>query len=123
MCSQDKLSRERVVGTSGDISVFSWRKFPLVYDGGQLVINNSNVVYDLECETGGFLFSLKVAKNMIDKLIEDSAGGPSWLVAASNVLSRLVRGLLSSNEAAPTALTVNNYGVEFDFCFCEYSDV
>jgi len=103
-----------VVGTSGDISVFSWRKFLPVYDGGQLVINNPNVVYDLEYETGGFLFSLKVAKNTIDKLTEDSVGDGSWL-AASSALSRLVRGLLSSsNEVGPNALTVNNYGVEFD---------
>ena len=103
------------LGTYGDISVFSWRKFLPLYDGGHLVINNPNLHLDVSWEKGGFLFFLKVTKNILDKLIDDSSG--KAISAMSHLLRfpySIGRGLLSTNESQPRAFTINNYGLDFD---------
>ena len=71
-------TRERIkLGDSGDISVFSWRKFLPVYDGGQLAINNPNLQLNLKLNQGSFLFKLKIIKNTFERLFEESRG--SWI--------------------------------------------
>jgi perosamine synthetase len=105
----------QVLGTFGDISVFSLRKFFPIYDGGQLIINNPSCSYAIATERVAFLFALKVAKNTLDKLTEDS---PGWLTHALSGLvhlpSTLVRRALSAGERPSKTLSVSSYGVDFD---------
>ena len=103
------------LGESGDISIFSWRKFLPLYDGGQLVINNSNLTLNVPWEKGGLLLSLKIAKNTFERLFEGAADGrrykifPPW-----TLFSILARRLGTLNSGARRALDVNSYEVEFD---------
>lgn len=102
------------LGSSGDISIFSWRKFLPVYDGGQLVINNPALKIDAHWKNGSRLFSLKIVKNVFDKLMED----------ARNPILRRVPGLshaptallrrFAANGYASTMESVNNYDLNFD---------
>ncbi|HMF52148.1 MAG TPA: DegT/DnrJ/EryC1/StrS family aminotransferase [Candidatus Saccharimonadales bacterium] len=103
-----------VLGESGDISVFSWRKFLPVYDGGQLVINNPTVTCNGAFENGGALFALKATKNTFDKLMEPPAGGEGWLGMALGLPSLLMRYCKVPADSGVTALKVNNYDLGFD---------
>jgi perosamine synthetase len=49
---QGRTEERIVLGTSGDISIFSWRKFLPVYDGGQLVISNPALKLDTPWDSG-----------------------------------------------------------------------
>lgn len=100
------------LGSSGDVSVFSWRKFLPIYDGGQLRINNRQLSLDVRWDSGGSIFFLKVAKNTLERLLEDS--GPAWclrLLSLSQLRSIFLRGC---GAAASTALNVNNYEMDFN---------
>ena len=103
------------LGNSGDISIFSWRKFLPIYDGGQLVINNPKLQLNLRLDKGNFLFRLKVAKNTFERVFEDSRRGwmtrlPSLLNAASFLCEQwsFVR------KRAAKVREVNSYNLEFD---------
>jgi perosamine synthetase len=62
----------RPLGSFGDASVFSWRKFLPIYDGGELWLNHPRrpLVPGWRKET--FPFTLKVAKSLFDKTLENS---------------------------------------------------
>jgi dTDP-4-amino-4,6-dideoxygalactose transaminase len=103
------------LGDTGDISVFSWRKFFPLYDGGQLVINNPKLKWASRLEQRDMLLSLKIAKNTLERLFEDSTG--RWvnrLSLISHAASSLSRYCLSFNAIAARARNVNSYEVEFD---------
>lgn len=103
------------LGESGDISIFSWRKFLPLYDGGQLVINNPKLMLKVGCKKGGLLLSLKIAKNTFERLFEGSAdGGACWLSSPWKLFSSLARRLGSLNSSGRRVLNVNSYEVEFD---------
>lgn len=103
------------LGRSGDISIFSWRKFLPLYDGGQLVINNPKLNVAIPWDKGDWFFSLKVAKNVLDKLIDDS---DFRLVQKVGRISRLpsiwARRLASTNGHSSRVFSVNSYDLEFD---------
>jgi dTDP-4-amino-4,6-dideoxygalactose transaminase len=65
------------LGSFGDVSVFSWRKFLPVYDGADLLLNRTSVEPHIAWQREHPLFTIKVAKN----LIEDAIGPLSqpWL--------------------------------------------
>ena len=103
------------LGESGDISVFSWRKFLPLYDGGQLVINNSKLTLNVPWEKGGLLLSLKIAKNTFERLFEGSAVGKRHMLSSPwKLFSTLARHLSSLNSGGRRALNVNSYEIEFD---------
>lgn len=103
------------LGAFGDISVFSWRKFLPLYDGGHLIINNPKLHLDIPWERTSFLFSLKVAKNVLEKLINDSSGEIGE--KRSRVL-RFPQSVVQHSPFAGTrhlrAFTINNYSLDFD---------
>jgi len=103
------------LGTTGDISIFSWRKFLPVYDGGQLAINNPALKLDNRWDGGGPLFTLKIAKNVFDKLMEDSS---SHLMNSIGRLSRtsstLFRRVAAATGYDQSISAVNSYGLNFD---------
>ncbi len=103
------------LGSFGDISVFSWRKFLPLYDGGHLIINNPNLSIDISWEKNNLLFSLRIAKNILDQLID---GSPSKMAKVIFNLFRLpytvTRGFLPKNRRRLQAFAVNNYDLDFD---------
>jgi perosamine synthetase len=103
------------LGAFGDISIFSWRKFLPLYDGGHLVVNNPELHADIPRERGGLLFTLKVAKNTFSRLLDDSAPQALRFVSHLCDLSSLTfRRLLLAERFQPKALTINNYSGDFD---------
>ena len=103
------------LGESGDISIFSWRKFLPIYDGGQMVINNPNLKLDLALDKGSFLFKLKVAKNTFERAFEDSRWGRmSGLSFLSKAASSVFKYSAFVNASAASVQQVNSYEVEFD---------
>jgi len=105
----------RILGSFGDVSIFSLRKFFPIYDGGQLIVKDPSCSYTIAKERASFLFSLKVAKNTLDKLNEDSQG---WFTRSLSGLvhlpSTLVRHMLSTGARPSKALSVSSYGIDFD---------
>ena len=65
------------LGTHGDFSIFSLRKFFPIYDGGQLIINNPELPAHISWERESLLLTAKVLKNEVEKLLSDSLGSPT----------------------------------------------
>jgi perosamine synthetase len=104
-----------VLGSIGDFSIFSWRKFLPIYDGGQLVVNNPDLNVKIPCQKSDFVFSVKVAKNTFDKLITDASHkAANNMVLISRISSGIARSLLSRNGHATMAFSVNSYDLNFD---------
>ncbi len=60
------------LGSFGDASAFSWRKFLPLYDGGELILNRWRRELKVDWLHESPLFTLKVAKNLVDPLMEDT---------------------------------------------------
>ena len=107
-----KTQDEIVLGDSGDISVFSWRKFLPLYDGGYLVLNNPTLRLEIPSDKYGLLFSMKVAKNIFDKLIDDSE--VKFLSHIFRFPYWLARRFLRTNGSELNVLDINNRSLDFD---------
>lgn len=61
---------ERPLGTLGDASVFSWRKFLPLYDGGELLLNRrtQESAGDISWQPESLLFTLKAIKNLLEEI-------------------------------------------------------
>lgn len=105
----------RPLGGFGDISVFSWRKFLPVHDGGHLVINRSSSGPRVPALTTPGLLRLRVWKSAVDRVVSDS---PSASVRAATglmrALSKAGRRLARHAAADTTALEIDNQGPDFD---------
>ncbi len=105
----------RPLGSFGDIAVFSWRKFLPLYDGGQLVVNNQRLQPALPFVSPSLLLRLRVWKNVVDRVVADS---PCWrgdvVRGFLTSLSRAGRRLFDRGRTRAPALTINNYGLDFD---------
>ena len=101
------------VGSFGDISIFSWRKFLPVYDGGVLVLNNPACQGDITWDQYDIWFQLKIAKNLVEKTLYDSL---SWYRrgSAKQSTSSLNLPTLQNNETQTPLLNINKYSQEFD---------
>ena len=64
----------RPLGSFGDISVFSWRKFLPLYDGAELRLNRRASLPDIPWEKERLLFTLKIVKCLVDRSLEQSPG-------------------------------------------------
>lgn len=106
----------RPLGGFGDVSVFSWRKFLPVHDGGHLVINRMGA--------GGWkpprlvtpgLLRLRIWKDTVDRLVSES---PSPRVRAAGGLlratSRAGWRLLRRTAPEVAGLDSDSQGPEFD---------
>lgn len=103
------------LGSVGDISIFSWRKFFPLYDGGQLVINNPELKLAIPWDKDDWFFSLKVAKNILDKLFDDSDFRLIQKIGQiTRWPSRFARRLACANGHSPKAFGVNSYDLDFD---------
>ncbi len=73
------------LGATGDVSVFSWRKFLPVGDGGQLVINNPTLTTDVRLDKPSVVVRVKAVKDAVDRILES----PNALARGASVLWRL----------------------------------
>jgi len=56
----------RALGTWGDASVFSWRKFFPLFDGGELILNRADCELNFQPAHESVLFTLRAAKNVLE---------------------------------------------------------
>ncbi len=61
----------QAVGSFGDVSIFSWRKFFPIYDGGLLVCNKGLSPESIPFQSLDTWFQLKIAKNLLEKCLSD----------------------------------------------------
>jgi dTDP-4-amino-4,6-dideoxygalactose transaminase len=92
-----------LLGSFGDASVFSCRKFLPTYDGGDVWLNTSRIaVAEPAWQEETLPFTFKVAKSVLDKTLESStgvlAGAISWTIQK---LMSIVKALRGKNTAAP----------------------
>lgn len=92
----------RPLGSFGDISVFSWRKFLPVYDGADLVLNTVKKETRVAWEDEPWLFTVKVAKNVLEGMLGCSIGGSLRRIASQ--LAHL-RSTDSEGAFLPLAVT------------------
>jgi dTDP-4-amino-4,6-dideoxygalactose transaminase len=57
------------LGSFGDVSVFSLRKFFPIYDGGELILNRADAELNIDWSRESSLFTLKVGKDILDQLV------------------------------------------------------
>jgi dTDP-4-amino-4,6-dideoxygalactose transaminase len=86
----------RPLGTFGDASVFSWRKFLPIYDGGELWLRKPFQGSPPAWQKESLPFTLKVAKSLADKTLENSSGIPakcfSWALESVKTAAKRLRG-------------------------------
>jgi len=56
----------RSLGAWGDASVFSWRKFFPLFDGGELILNRADCELNFQPAHESVLFTLRAAKNVLE---------------------------------------------------------
>ena len=89
------------LGSTGDISIFSWRKFLPIKDGGMLVINNSNITADLLEEHSNNFTQAKVAINLLEQLLADHVPRfQKLIVCVFNMLSSACKAIIRLGEAS-----------------------
>ncbi len=85
----------RPLGSFGDASVFSWRKFLPIYDGGALLLRKPFESPPPRWQKESFAFTLKVAKSLVDKTLENSTGflarGFSWALESVKSAAKRLR--------------------------------
>jgi len=59
----------RPLGSIGDASMFSWRKFFPLYDGADLVLNHSAREFSVKPRREPLLLTVRIAKNLIEDLL------------------------------------------------------
>jgi perosamine synthetase len=104
----------KALGTFGDLSLFSWRKFLPLYDGGELVWNGpGNIAIAWEKER--WLFTLKAAKNLVEQKAEYGDG--AMLKTTVGFFEALGRGKIriKGKEGAEVSSPSGDLiGLEFD---------
>jgi len=103
------------LGTSGDISMFSVRKFLPIQDGGILVVNNPRL--QLRIPKGPWLLSeFKAIKDLLDRLADEAS--TRWFTFLSRLWRAPARALrqmaMTRAVRVSNALTVNRSSLEFD---------
>ena len=96
--------RSPLLGTIGDASVFSWRKFLPVYDGCTLVIHKARQDHKIPWCRQSALFDLKVAVNLMDQMARSGRHSmlrffSERLRHARGLLKRRMRGELDNRRA------------------------
>ena len=106
---------DSTLGTIGDISVFDWRKFLPVDDGGQLVINNPELRVDVSWDRPTFSFRLRVAKDVLDRLIDDSGSRAlKTLSVLAYLPHKVIRRVLRGTKQDTRDIGAAKYTSKFD---------
>lgn len=104
----------KTLGTFGDFSLFSWRKFLPLYDGGELLWNGPGKIA-IAWEKERWLFTLKAAKNLVEQKAEysDSALLKTTVAFFEALRHRTIRskGIEGDETSSPPDDFI---GLEFD---------
>ncbi len=107
-------SEGHALGSVGDVSVFSWRKFLPLYDGGVLAVNNPALAPSLRLTDPSRLLRLRIWKNLLDRLVDDSSFGESEAFRGIlRAVSKLGRRIASRGQQS-ASLAVNNYSLDLE---------
>jgi perosamine synthetase len=103
------------LGTTGDFSVFSWRKFFPLHDGGELHLSFLPQSFEMTWQPESALLTLKVVKRILDQAVEEGHGSflePLWnSVAFADRARRRVFG----SAAGPSQVSaVESRSASFD---------
>jgi perosamine synthetase len=102
------------LGGFGDVSIFSWRKFLPVYDGGRLLLNAPGLEAPISWSRVSALLEIKAAKNLLERAWSES---PSGLVRGLSALAdrpaRVLGRILRASRRSPQS-AVSNYVLDFD---------
>lgn len=105
----------RSLGTWGDASVFSWRKFFPLFDGGELILNRADCELNFQPAHESVLFTLRAVKNVLEssfaKRQNSSIPPPGESVEASSQNSSN-NGNAGARRAGP--LGVDNNSPSFE---------
>jgi dTDP-4-amino-4,6-dideoxygalactose transaminase len=103
------------LGRHGDVSIFSWRKFLPVYDGGQLLVNDERFAVSVDWERQGIPLRLKAAKNLADKLLEDASAGPArWLLVLLHAAKEGWRRITARSRSGKKVDKIDPFRSSFD---------
>jgi perosamine synthetase len=104
------------LGSFGDISVFSWRKFLPLYDGGELMINNPQFEDSLGLSKPDFLVALKVNKNTFEKIVDDSSSRfvCNGMLRFLNAPYSIARRVLAKTSTQTAAFSIDSSSLEFN---------
>ena len=101
----ENMTADRPLGSYGDASIFSWRKFLPVYDGATLhirrpILPDNPMVFERE----SLRFTLKVAKTLLERMApQSSVPGGQWISRiAKTVLRRRKRQSSHSVNDSPS---------------------
>ncbi|GJL54366.1 MAG: hypothetical protein NPIRA02_14980 [Nitrospirales bacterium] len=105
-------SREGPIGSVGDISIFSWRKFLPIYDGGMLVCNHAQYQRAVPWQGLSGWFQVKIVKNLLEKCLSDRAT-PRLSIGPNQRTEFPVQGAVS-HDGVGEPFHVNTHVPEFD---------
>ena len=107
------------LGTLGDISLFSVRKFLPIQDGGILVVNNARLQLRIPKLGPWLLSELKAIKDLLDRLADEAS--TRWFTLLSllwRVPARALKQMaVTRAEKVSNALSVHHSSLEFDLRF------
>jgi dTDP-4-amino-4,6-dideoxygalactose transaminase len=103
------------LGATGDIAVFSWRKFLPIYDGGQLVVNDPRCTLHVPWSRYTLAARARNLQDGLERLANDSES--RILRRAPAAARRLLGGarrLLRPSASSASAVAVDSTSEEFD---------
>jgi len=86
----------QLLGTFGEASVFSWRKFLPLYDGGELVLKHWERDLTVDWRQESFLFTARATKNFLERALSEAL--------ASALPGQRFPNLSSAETTAPSGL-------------------
>ena len=101
----------RSLGTWGDASVFSWRKFFPLFDGGELILNRADCELNFQSAHESVLFTLRAAKNVLEssfakrQIIATPSPGESMETSSQSASSN---GNAGARRAGPLGVDNNS---------------
>ena len=101
------------LGSVGDVSVFSWRKFLPIADGALLRINRGRRPLQVPWQSHPFGRSLKVAYRQLEAVANRSENPPWWRFVLE-LAERRRKAPAPSPAAAQTAPALDTTSIDFD---------
>lgn len=98
------------LGSFGDFSIFSWRKFLPVFEGGELIINSDLPLLQNKIPGLSLLSELKALKHLLDGRGAGEGNYFSAALSRAAALFRPTRGASLDNDHQQHALSVSSCG-------------
>lgn len=111
----------RPLGSFGDASVFSYRKFLPMYDGAELRFRRADVPLDVLFRKQTLPFSLRVTKHLLDRTLEQSESFVSRTLSRGIDTSKKVWNLARISNLQQPELQVDNNSASFDMSLVNQS--